>query len=266
MPHQHRNCSFSIIYPVAIKISDLTLGHLNGLQLKVSCLLLRSHFLRPQQTFESKSNHTGRTWMNGSGRSFCLAVPSHASRPSPPEHTPLLFLFCCKLHIQVPLLPTWMLFSWCKECFQLAKSWHIITIELSCTRLFYRNSLLAEPSVSHLHSCFSDYWNFLSTWRKRLHWQNCVMKDAKCSRKCEIGFYIAKYSKVLKLFFFFALHFMPYILQQNISWDSPSTFPPMNCCMDFAVVLTLTTFTCTGSSFPLSHPHLLLWSHMPRLR
>lgn len=34
VPHQHRNCSFSIIYPVAIKISDLTLGHLNGLQLK----------------------------------------------------------------------------------------------------------------------------------------------------------------------------------------------------------------------------------------
>ncbi|KAF6356769.1 corticotropin releasing hormone binding protein [Rhinolophus ferrumequinum] len=34
VPHQHRNCSFSIIYPVVIKISDLTLGHLNGLQLK----------------------------------------------------------------------------------------------------------------------------------------------------------------------------------------------------------------------------------------
>ncbi|KAK2495634.1 hypothetical protein MC885_008876 [Smutsia gigantea] len=34
VPHQHRNCSFSIIYPVAIKISDLTLGHLNGLQVK----------------------------------------------------------------------------------------------------------------------------------------------------------------------------------------------------------------------------------------
>ncbi|KAF4016984.1 hypothetical protein G4228_009299 [Cervus hanglu yarkandensis] len=36
VPHLHRNCSFSIIYPVAIKISDLTLGHLNGLQLKKS--------------------------------------------------------------------------------------------------------------------------------------------------------------------------------------------------------------------------------------
>ncbi|XP_076994836.1 corticotropin-releasing factor-binding protein [Tamandua tetradactyla] len=34
VPHQHRNCSFSIIYPVVIKISDLTLGHVNGLQLK----------------------------------------------------------------------------------------------------------------------------------------------------------------------------------------------------------------------------------------
>lgn len=106
VPHQHRNCSFSIIYPVAIKISDLTLGHLNGLQLKVSCLLLPSHFLRPQQTFESKSNHTGRTWMNGRGRSFSLTISSHTSLPSLPEHTPLLFPLCCKLHTQVPLLPT----------------------------------------------------------------------------------------------------------------------------------------------------------------
>lgn len=38
IPHQHRNCSFSIIYPVVIKISDLILGHLNGLFLKVSSL------------------------------------------------------------------------------------------------------------------------------------------------------------------------------------------------------------------------------------
>ncbi|XP_051847920.1 corticotropin-releasing factor-binding protein [Antechinus flavipes] len=36
IPHQHRNCSFSIIYPVVIKISDLILGHLNSLQLKKS--------------------------------------------------------------------------------------------------------------------------------------------------------------------------------------------------------------------------------------
>ncbi|KAM4709307.1 corticotropin-releasing factor-binding protein [Discoglossus pictus] len=35
IPHQHRNCSFSIIYPVVIKISDLTLGHFNELQLKM---------------------------------------------------------------------------------------------------------------------------------------------------------------------------------------------------------------------------------------
>ncbi|XP_069889097.1 corticotropin-releasing factor-binding protein-like [Dipodomys merriami] len=34
VPRQHRNCSFSIIYPVAIKISDLTLGHFHGLHLK----------------------------------------------------------------------------------------------------------------------------------------------------------------------------------------------------------------------------------------
>ena len=106
VPHLHRNCSFSIIYPVAIKISDLTLGHLNGLQLKVSCLLLPSHFLRPQQTFESKSDHTGQTWMNGRGRSFCLTDSSLTSLPSLLEYIPLLFLLCCKLHTQVPLLPT----------------------------------------------------------------------------------------------------------------------------------------------------------------
>ncbi|XP_064422887.1 corticotropin-releasing factor-binding protein [Latimeria chalumnae] len=34
IPHQHRNCSFSIIYPVEIKISDLTLGHFNDLQIQ----------------------------------------------------------------------------------------------------------------------------------------------------------------------------------------------------------------------------------------
>ncbi|XP_029442123.1 corticotropin-releasing factor-binding protein [Rhinatrema bivittatum] len=34
IPHQHRNCSFSIIYPVVIKISDLTLGYFSDLQLK----------------------------------------------------------------------------------------------------------------------------------------------------------------------------------------------------------------------------------------
>uniref|UniRef100_A0A0P6JGR7 Corticotropin-releasing factor-binding protein n=1 Tax=Heterocephalus glaber TaxID=10181 RepID=A0A0P6JGR7_HETGA len=34
VPQQHRNCSFSIIYPVVIKISDLTLGHVHSLQLK----------------------------------------------------------------------------------------------------------------------------------------------------------------------------------------------------------------------------------------
>uniref|UniRef100_UPI00398F370B corticotropin-releasing factor-binding protein n=1 Tax=Pristiophorus japonicus TaxID=55135 RepID=UPI00398F370B len=38
IPHQKRNCSFSIIYPAEIKISDLTLGHFNYLQIPVkSC-------------------------------------------------------------------------------------------------------------------------------------------------------------------------------------------------------------------------------------
>ncbi|XP_053145002.1 corticotropin-releasing factor-binding protein [Hemicordylus capensis] len=36
IPHQHRNCSFSIIYPVMIKIYDIMLGHLNSLHLKKS--------------------------------------------------------------------------------------------------------------------------------------------------------------------------------------------------------------------------------------
>jgi len=50
IPHQHRNCSFSIIYPVVIKISDLILGHLNGLFLKVSYL------------FPKKYNHMQFSW------------------------------------------------------------------------------------------------------------------------------------------------------------------------------------------------------------
>lgn len=30
IPQQHRNCSFSIIYPVAIDISEFSLGHYNN--------------------------------------------------------------------------------------------------------------------------------------------------------------------------------------------------------------------------------------------
>ncbi|XP_043563168.1 corticotropin-releasing factor-binding protein [Chiloscyllium plagiosum] len=38
IPHQKRNCSFSIIYPTEIMISELTLGHFNDLQLPIkSC-------------------------------------------------------------------------------------------------------------------------------------------------------------------------------------------------------------------------------------
>ncbi|XP_038661466.1 corticotropin-releasing factor-binding protein [Scyliorhinus canicula] len=33
IPHQKRNCSFSIIYPTEISISELTLGHFNDLQI-----------------------------------------------------------------------------------------------------------------------------------------------------------------------------------------------------------------------------------------
>ncbi|KAL6062288.1 hypothetical protein STEG23_002010 [Scotinomys teguina] len=34
VPYQHQNCSFSIIYPVAIRISDLNLGHWHDVPLK----------------------------------------------------------------------------------------------------------------------------------------------------------------------------------------------------------------------------------------
>ncbi|XP_043919627.1 corticotropin-releasing factor-binding protein [Protopterus annectens] len=34
VPHLHRNCSFSIIYPVELEISELTLGHFNDLLIK----------------------------------------------------------------------------------------------------------------------------------------------------------------------------------------------------------------------------------------
>ncbi|CAB1318703.1 unnamed protein product [Coregonus sp. 'balchen'] len=34
IPQQHRNCSFSIIYPVEIKIAELSLGHLNDFPIK----------------------------------------------------------------------------------------------------------------------------------------------------------------------------------------------------------------------------------------
>ncbi|CAB1332597.1 unnamed protein product [Coregonus sp. 'balchen'] len=36
IPQQHRNCSFSIIYPVEIKIAELSLGHLNDFPIKRS--------------------------------------------------------------------------------------------------------------------------------------------------------------------------------------------------------------------------------------
>ncbi|XP_066567806.1 corticotropin-releasing factor-binding protein [Amia ocellicauda] len=34
IPHQHRNCSYSIIYPVEIQIAELSLGHYNDFQVK----------------------------------------------------------------------------------------------------------------------------------------------------------------------------------------------------------------------------------------
>lgn len=30
IPQQHRNCSFSIIYPVEIDVSEFSLGHFNN--------------------------------------------------------------------------------------------------------------------------------------------------------------------------------------------------------------------------------------------
>lgn len=60
IPHQHRNCSFSIIYPVVIKISDLILGHLNGLFLKVSCLFPKK--LLPYADFLGMGEGKGWSW------------------------------------------------------------------------------------------------------------------------------------------------------------------------------------------------------------
>ncbi|XP_063151614.1 corticotropin-releasing factor-binding protein isoform X2 [Candoia aspera] len=52
VPHQHRNCSFSIIYPAVIKISDLRLGHLNGFHLKNHLSDINSGRRYPSVDFE----------------------------------------------------------------------------------------------------------------------------------------------------------------------------------------------------------------------
>ncbi len=36
IPQQHRNCSFSIIYPVEIQIGELSLGQHNDLKVSIS--------------------------------------------------------------------------------------------------------------------------------------------------------------------------------------------------------------------------------------
>ncbi|KAM6986592.1 corticotropin-releasing factor-binding protein [Aplochiton taeniatus] len=38
IPQQHRNCSFSIVYPVEIQVSELSLGHLNDFPMKRSVI------------------------------------------------------------------------------------------------------------------------------------------------------------------------------------------------------------------------------------
>lgn len=70
---------------------------------------------------------------------------------------------------QVPVL-TFPVFLWWlrKCCFHSGKLQSVITIERSCAFLFRKSPLLAEPLVSHRHSCFSDYWNFLLLRRKAL--------------------------------------------------------------------------------------------------
>lgn len=69
---------------------------------------------------------------------------------------------------QVPVLSTPVLLWWLRKCFHLGKLQYVITIEPSCAFLFCESPLLAEPPVSHRHSCFSDYWNFLWIRRKAL--------------------------------------------------------------------------------------------------
>ncbi|KAH0628013.1 hypothetical protein JD844_008661 [Phrynosoma platyrhinos] len=90
IPHQHRNCSFSIIYPVMIKISDLMLGHLNGLhlkllrypqaQMKIGCdnTVLRmvssgKHINRVTFEYHQLEQHELETRKENSLEEFCLS-------------------------------------------------------------------------------------------------------------------------------------------------------------------------------------------------
>lgn len=128
IPRQHRNCSFSIIYPVSIKISDLTLGHVHGLQLKVSGLL--ASWVFGEATALVQQMQTGGACSPGFKRSCVLFLAAFTN--------PLLFQLCCKSHTQVPILTASILCLWCKECFQWLKLWYVITIELSYTQVFYK--------------------------------------------------------------------------------------------------------------------------------
>lgn len=153
---------------------------------------LPNHLLRPQ-LYQRRRNHTGQTWtlVNCGSMLFCWFSPTSAF-PRLFNESPLLFASRCSVRTHVPLPITWLLFSWYRKGFQLGKLWHVITIELSGTCLFYRNSLLAEPSVSHLHSCFSDYRNFFLTRRKCLIDRTVLWRNAKCSIKYKIGFLSCK--------------------------------------------------------------------------
>ncbi|PKU44497.1 corticotropin-releasing factor-binding protein [Limosa lapponica baueri] len=81
IPHQHRNCSFSIIYPVVIKISDLILGHLSGLSLKQGKVeqegkVLASVYLHTlQRTYQSQVDFGACIASNAKGKSIGSGKP-----------------------------------------------------------------------------------------------------------------------------------------------------------------------------------------------
>lgn len=85
------------------------------------------------------------------------------------------------------------------------------------------------------------------------------------AEKVKLDFYIAKYSKVLKLFFlcitFHAIHFA------TKHWlRLPICFSPCELLYGLCNCADLDHIYLNWQLFPLSHPHLLLCSYMPRLR
>lgn len=124
----------------------------------VACLLLGC-LVRPLVLSEPKHTLCQKF---GSMGPPTLSLPCAAQALSKPISVTL------EASTQVPVLSTPVLLWWLRKCFHLGKLQYVITIEPSCAFLFCESPLLAEPPVSHRHSCFSDYWNFLWIRRKAL--------------------------------------------------------------------------------------------------